>query len=659
MFEMDKTTTYVRLLRCIRSSVPEHLLEFYREFPDYSLQERKALINLLRARHIPTSAYTTLYRVCEPVLRRLSRPLCRHFETLESLIQHADISALTLSLVLSAPYPHSTVTATFQDMVLKEMRAMESTPRTPAISWDDLTSLGNALHPDIKPSPYTNSTFRTMMYRWKISLQDSIIYPYCGHKSMSRSTLREFNTTTDNSFDSISPTQLEQFYSTSGVCIGGPCEMRQVWYPTLATPRTYYAMGGTAYFKARYVRDIFNVLADFFPATNRHTRVDPSHLNLDETDEISIYDLTSFTSLCHEQRNFLDFLATQTADWEITIFDTYHGMIRTSLGDLIREYNDLNKQPEYSLERVWPEELILKHSIAGFLGVYGNIVTCTIPHGLILSTISGKPNKQWCAGDDAGVAHNPNDRREVQPTSSTMGINNPEKTFSDREVDPAIALKRRFVRLPTFCTLAPNILFPPFSCFFEGDPRFRDDMYEHPLDRLHTFCSGLMSMLYQMSKQDWSGSDVHFLRSLLPELYRLYKLPVEGWFPPLCGQLGHSPGRAIDFSVPRILGSFWSDDPNRALLDAFMPEHFVGSHYEDIPWDGTVVDGWVSNSNKHLNLLTKLGYLTKEELRVTYTLPDEVHQAVYRQYLKDNAGRSMIVYSFSSLGQVPSLYDLW
>lgn len=586
----------------------------------------------------------------------------RHFESLESITQHADLSALTLSLLLSAGYPHATVQSIFSDMVTKEMTALESTPRPSTTHWPSLLSRSNTISPDLRPSQYTNTTFQMMLHQWKSSLRSSIIYPYCGSRSLSRQTLRHFNDHTSNDFDSISPIQLEQLYAETGVQIEGCCEMRQVWYPTIATPRTYYAMGGEAYFRSRYVRDIFNVLADFFSVTNRHTRVQPSHLDLDTGDEVMIYDLTSFTSLCHEQRDFLDFLANCMVDVDILMFDTHQGLIRRSVGDIIREYNVLNKEPEYSLERVWDVEYTLKHSVAGFLGVYGNLITCTIPHGLILSTVSGKPRKAWCAGDDAGSASphvDESSRYDTFNAARTVGTISVEKTFSDQEDDPAIALKRQFVRSGRFCILQPNILFPPFSVFFEGDPRFRDDLFEHPLDRLHTFCSGLMSMLYQMSKEKWVVSDRQFLQTLLPELYRVLHLPKEGWFPPLCGDLQYRSVGRINFSVPRILGPFWRVDPNEALLNAYMPEYFVGSCYEDMKWDGILHSEWISNTNKHLNLMVKMGYLEREEVRVTYTVPEDVIQAVYRQYLRDSYSRSLILYKFISIGSIPELYSMY
>jgi hypothetical protein len=437
--------------------------------------------------------------------------------------------------------------------------------------------------------------------------------------------------------------------------IGGVCEMRQVWYPTIATPRTYYAMGGDAYFKSRYLRDIFNYLGDYLPATNRHLRVDPSHLNPEPDEDTFIYDLTSFTSLFHEQRYFLDFIAECVDDLDIEIFDSHTGIVSVNLGFLIRNYNTLNKQPEYSLERL-AEYRILRHSVAGFLGVYANLITCTIPHGLVLMTLTDEKMKQWCAGDDAGTLHKRNDasfKIDCDNTLRTIGVYQPEKVFVDNELDPAICLKRQLIRLPRLLALQPNLLFPPFCMLFEGDPRYPQfDGLEYK-DRIAKFCSGLSSMMYQMSLSDWNELDVAFLRSLLPHIYSKFGLPPEGWFPPLCGYDTCIGSFNLSFVVPRILGPFWREDPTKALLDAYMPKYHSGRIYREEEWDGVISDEFVCNPSKILRFAVKMGFLDCEDLRYTYQLEDEVRESVYREYLRSEQNHSLVLSRFVKIDRIP------
>jgi hypothetical protein len=558
---------------------------------------------------------------------------------------------------LSAPYEAGDIERIYSDMITKEMSAMESEPKNPSIIWNNLLSLEKPLHSDYRPSPNTNRYFRGMIYRWKQRLASSVIFPHSSTRSMSRDTLRIYNEATGNTFESISPLQLEQYYCETGVKLGGVCELRQVWYPTNATPRTYYAMGGDAYFRSRYVRDIFNYLGDYLPATNRYNRVDPSHLSVEDDEDTFVYDLTSFTSLFHEQRFFLDFMADVVDDMVVEVFDSHRGLVDVRLSQLIREYNSLNKQPEYSLERIG-SDVVLRHAVAGFLGVYANLITCTIPHGLVLMTLSDSKMKQWCAGDDAGTLHKRNDAdfdQDCENLLGSIGKVQMEKVFRDSEGDPAVALKRRLVRLPNLLTLMPNVLFPPFSSLFVGDPRYASrEVGMEPKDHLARFCSGLSSMMYQMSKSQWSKVDVSFLQDLLPHLYRQFGLPPEGWFPPLCGYETCVGVYKLTFSVPRIMGEFWKEDPTRALLDAFMPRIHFGRIFVESEWDGVVSDEFVCNPTKMLRFAVKMGYLDMEEVRTTYFVADEVRESVYREYLYSNVDRSLVLCRFARLLNPPA-----
>lgn len=648
--------SYHALLRTTRGLWPTQWIRLFESFETLSLKERKAGILLFRAREIPVHPESTLYNLTAPFFSGLQQQFCEPIRELVSeIVENPDTCSIALSLLLSASYDQDEIQRIYQTMVHKEMSAMESEPKTPSVVWQNLLSLDKPLHPDFRPAPNVNRYFRGILNRWKLRLHDSLILPFFSTKSLSRQTLRNFNEATGNDFDSISPLQLEQYYSSTGIKIEGPCEMRQVWYPTISTPRTYYAMGGDAYFRSRYIRDIFNYLGDYLPATNRFTRVEPSHLTVESDEDVFVYDLTSFTSLFHEQRYFLDFIADIVEDVEVRILDTYRGIVSVSLADIIREYNQMNKQPEYSLERMGID-LTLRHSIAGFLGVYGNLITCTIPHGLCLMTLSDSLYKQWCAGDDAGTLAKKDDAHfdnDVLNLMLSIGSVQWEKLFKRDEKDAVVALKRQLIRLPNLLALQPNILFPPFSSLFQDDPRFERFHGDSVEDRVSRFCSGLSSMMYQMSKTTWSESEISYLKLLLPFIYKRIGLPVEGWFPPLCGY-SYAPGRVrLAFTVPRILGDFWKVDPTQALLDAYMPRTFDGSVFSDSVWDGVVEDVFECRSSSLLSLASKLGYLEKEVVRVTYQLEEDVRVAVYREFLDSQNMSKYLLYRFTKLMDPP------
>jgi hypothetical protein len=658
---MERYSSYTRLLSSLRSSIPQGWYDLAWSFPKLGLNERKAGISFFRAKRFPLYDNSAYDKKVTPFLLAMSNIFDEKTSTLtlSEIIQQPDSSGFFLSLLLSAPYSREQVSLIFSTMVHKEVSVMESTPRHPTIQWNHLLTDHEALSIDLRPSPNTNRAFRYAIDRWTTYLQNTVIYPFSSTKTLSKSTTREFNRLSGNSFDDICPLQLEQYYSQTGTTINSPCEMRQVWYPTFPTPRTYYAMGGTAYFKARYLRDVFNVLADYFPSTNRYSRVQPSHVTYGSNEDVYVYDLTSFTSLYHEQRYFLDFLAALMDGVEIIIFDTHSGFRKVFLSEMIREYNTLNKEPEYSMERIWNIDLVLHHSVAGFLGVYGNLITCTIPHGLSLMTLRDVGLKSWCAGDDGGSIGNKKDgshENDLRLMTASNGELQWEKVFVSKDGDAMIALKRLLLCLPGSLHLVPNVLFPPFSVFFDKDYRF-DDHRSKDEDPCSTFCSGLLSMLYQMSLSDFGESDVSFLKDFLPVIYKHMALPFEGFFPPLCGHVLRYGRSSLSFTVPRILGDFWQTDPNRALLDAFMPDHFHGTYSEELPWDGIVRDEWQSNGDKLLSMAVRMGYLEREEVRVTYVIEEDVRSAVYREYLRDHDSRNL-VYQFRMIDDVPAHYSL-
>jgi len=659
---MERYNDYIGLLRSLRSMLPQDWIDLFLKYSLLDLTQRKAGITLFRARSMPLRTGSTYEMKTKPFLQALLRLGIREkdlMETLESILCSADTSSFSLSLLLSAPYTAETVHQIFSEMVVKELSVMESTPKQSSICWDHLFTYDQPLHPDFRRSSNTNATFRIMFSKWVAHIKDHVIYPFSSTKSLSRSTTREFNRLSGNDFDEVSPLQLEQYYAETGVEIHSPCEMRQVWYPTNATPRTYYAMGGTAYFKSRYLRDVFNVFADLFPSTNRYTRVLPSHLTFSQSSEsVYIYDLTSFTSLFHEQRYFLDFIANCLSGVEVVIFNTHTGFQNVLISDLISDYNDLNKEPEYSMERIWDFDIVLHHSVAGFLGVYGNLITCTIPHGLCLMTMRSEGLKSWCAGDDAGsigISEDLLHLHDLGNMSNSIGVLQTEKVYSGDDI--LVALKRRLLVLPMSLHLQVNVLFPPFSIFFKNDPRFSRNSEDSYDDRVATFCSGVMSMLYQLSISDVGVEDVSFLKDILPFIYQQLRIPPEGFFPPLCGHTARFGASTLNFSVPRILGDFWKVDPNKALLDAFMPSMFDGYLTGHSPWDGSIVDEWTSNGDKLLSMCVRMGYLSRREARVTYTYFEDIRDAVYREYLRE-FDRSPVLFIFNVIDKVPAFYEL-
>ncbi|KAK2731455.1 hypothetical protein FQN55_004671 [Onygenales sp. PD_40] len=142
-------------------------------------------------------------------------------------------------------------------------------------------------------------------------------------------------------------------------------------------------------------------LCDSMPPTNGRTCINPTHLCIKDGHHAFIYDLTGFTSSLHEQRHFVDRLAEYCHGNAVKIVDAWSGVIDIDLGDLIKEYNTLNNQGQYSQKQACGKDIpMLLHCTAGFLGVYGNIANATFLHGITILQLYDDDELLNVAGDD-------------------------------------------------------------------------------------------------------------------------------------------------------------------------------------------------------------------------------------------------------------------
>jgi hypothetical protein len=589
-----------------------NLRELVHFIPLLSHADRKTLITIARARHFPDNS-TTLHRLTWSALRRIFANNMDLLETLRTLVSSPMLSGFFLSACLSAPYSYQDVLDIKSAMMWKEVSVMESTPRHPSIDWTALNTIDTPLHPDMKPSPETNRRIRSSLRQWLHRCQSSVLYPSMGIKSVSFETRNELensiNAELPNECD-VTSSMIEHYYSRSGILLGGGCEMKQRWYPTQASPRTYFAQGGQAYHSSKYLRDPFNWLCDSFHPTNRYSRVSPSGIpvNLLEED-VFIYDLTSFTSLFHEQRSFLEYLASITMEENVTIFDSFYGPTTTSLGSLINDYISNNLvSPSYTTRIGILTCLELHHSIAGFLGVFGNLATCTFPHGVCLSTVYDNPDQCWCAGDDAGTKEKLTTcGKDTYTTAKLLGVLAEEKVFRASE-SGAIALKRPIDVQHGMLYQHQNVLWPVFSILCDSDPRYNLPEERHTTDRI---TGALVSFLKSCQTIPLSPSDIEFAYQFFESFYRRFRLPMSGWYPPLTG---YFPWKT---TIPRMDRSVFGKDPLHVLIDSFFGTEYITSISEECPWDREIPhlnESFTCNSERHLTYLERLGYLSKEIL---------------------------------------------
>lgn len=589
-----------------------HLIELVRLIPHLSYADRKKLMSVARARCFP-KPNTVLYQQTWPVLKRLISLDSRLEQQLRGAVATPMFAGFFLSCLLSAPYESSDVRAIKKELMWKEISVMESIPRKPTIDWMALLSYFGPLHDRFRESPATNRRVRISLRQWVRRCQSQVIYPSMGNKSVSFSTRcsleYEIQSQLPQDLD-VTSTVIEYHYSRTGSKLQGACEMKQKWYPTQASPRTYFAQGGTAYHTSKFLRDPFNWLCDSFYPTNRYTRVSPSGITVDtETEDVYVYDLTSFTSLFHEHRAFLHFLAVLTEEETITIFDSWEGPLIMSLGALIWQYLETNVlQPSYDTKIQPLSCLELHHSIAGFLGVFGNLATCTYPHGVCLSTVYDKPDDCWCAGDDAGSKEeNETEGSQVFSVADVLGSIAKEKTYRASQ-EGALALKRPISIHGGILYLHPNILWPIFSVMIDEDPRYNLLPVKHTIDRI---TGAIVSFFQSCQRVPLSSSDIQFAYEFFSHIYQRFSLPTAGWYPPLTG---YYPWHV---TIPRLDLGVFGKDPLHVLVDSFFGTEYTSIVQDKIPWDQVlpVLNGsFVCNSEKHLAFLERLGYLMKEPL---------------------------------------------
>jgi len=73
--------------------------------------------------------------------------------------------------------------------------------------------------------------------------------------------------------------------------------------------------------------------------------------------------------------------------------------------------------------------------------------------------------------------------------------------------------------------------------------------------------------------------------------------------------------------------------------------------------NGVIRDQWLSNGDKLLSMAVRMGYVEREEVRVTYTQYEDVRAAVYREYLRDS-NRASVVYQYTLIDNIPVYYSL-
>jgi hypothetical protein len=558
------------------------------------------------------------------------------------------VYGLLLSVTLSTGYTTCEREEIKEALVWKEVSVMESTPLESTVDWGGGV-LGENSFDARCPHPHLSAELRRGLDLWISIITARTILPHFGNKLVGRHSADDFRSAFPTyDFFEVSTKDLEVAYSRTGVKTGGPCEMKQKWYPTNANPRTYFAQGSSAYHSSKYLRDAFNILCDVIRPTARFTRVKPSLIRVDDGDDVLIYDLTSFTSLFHEQRAFLRFLVDYVADTEVEILDSWEGPVNVRLCDLIYEYLLVcNTQPEYSTELLgFDSSVRLCHSVAGFLGVYGNLATCTFPHGIYLASLKDSTEFSWCAGDDAGTSTS--NEALVCDSVSRLGVLAEEKVFRASE-EGSVALKRPARLIQNHLFTLDNVMWPTFGLLFQ-DPRFVAGDYHDEV--LPAFLHALVPFFISTQTVMISSYDIKLALELLGSIYGQLSLPKEGYLPQVQGW------RTFPAAVPVLDEKSFMLDPLERLVDMFYPGYYVsqlvGEPEDEVPVLDYGVE-FVDVMKRDLRYLCDMHYVYSERIDCLYLAEEG-----YENLLKTVRGRRdtrCFMYRFKVIEEPPAVFQ--
>lgn len=634
-------------------------LGFLLNLQSLSLKHRKQLITVCRSCSIPHPD-TTLHSRCLEILRILEEPKWL-FSSLQELLTNPLLSGLIIALCISLPLSDEAVRQTYNDLLAKEMLVMESTPLPSIINYNPFFGdYMESIHPSVTPNPRMAAMVHQLIDKWVLSLESKeYILPHMTSKLCSKATQEEVRDKYPDysTFEEEGATQpdLEWLYMHYDDKLDGvPCEVKQRWYTSGVTPRTYYAAGSEAYHKSKYVRDALNSLCDFLPPTERYARVNPHRIVLSSAQSHAvIYDLSSFTSNMHEQRHFMSRLSMYCKGHIVRIFDSIEGVIEADLGDLLSTYNDLNTEPLYHSDKLIGKGVVLTHHVAGFLGVYGNLASCTFLHGAVVSQLVSSLSQVGVAGDD-GIVESEDDYTTFF-VIRLLGLMEESKCYNTTEIGNQVYLKRPIRQIGYRVFSESFALYSMLEHLFDEDDRRFFQSPRSKIERKGSLASSIVAYLRSLTRILLSSEEKEMVYSFLTSVYDHSGLPIEGSVPQI--HTVHNPGQQKVPSgiVPVVSLDCIGEDPIEFTIKslytgvAVLPERSQTAIDLDF---GMLYVGseFVCTGSPLLAYYRKLGFVELEQSDVIMT--GEVGlSALLRHY---SPARSFPVYTVNVLRDIPT-----
>jgi hypothetical protein len=400
---------------------------FYRFFPSLKdfvdlipylpMSHRKAILTITRVQYLPSLTeladpsthhrWSTLY----PTLREFLPPttafrmitLHEYLTSLTTYLQSPIASGLISMLVRTLPSNLGIMEEEVEAIREKELQAAMGRYHPQSFHWD---SLFEGILQPIAPGYPVSPVYKSVHYSFdqvRETLSSKVFYPQVSDKTIGaegKQFLIQHRYDVEGVVLEPTTRGLEILYSRTGIMLGGDTEMRTSFSLNDLRPRTYYARGPCVYYPSRFIQSFFNILLDSFAPTNRFSRFITSHIRLDSSTSLFIYDYSSFTSTLFEIRNFTAAIGRYFDGCIVHVVDSYRGVIPVNLADLIADFNEAcNCYPSFvvPIDPANPD----RHSHnCGMLGVPGNISSCTLLHGVHLAILLSSLLCR-CVGDDA------------------------------------------------------------------------------------------------------------------------------------------------------------------------------------------------------------------------------------------------------------------
>jgi len=498
------------------------------------------------------------------------------------------------------------------------------------VNFDPIAAGNETIHHLLPPRPEIARRNHGIFLRVRDSMRDRILFPHATTKGVSSQTADRYRTwlkneegwrTGDDLPEFVNTRDILRAYIREGIRVDGDSELRQKWYPTGLKPRTYYCNGGKEFLASTHLRDFFNDLCDEFDPCNRFSRVDVSRLKGQDGRPLFVYDYSSFTSNFSEHFPFLCELAEFFRGTRVFLVGPELSLISADLGAVIQRYADtVNDYPTFSIRGdidLWgaPE---YTHQQAGFLGVYGNLATCTLPHALLASFLVDRFEQQSTAGDDGSLLM-------LLPVLlmhaalCLLGSFALDKCYVTSE--PSVYLKRPLIQRGDMFFSQEILLFPTLVLLEKDVPRKFSPLHLQPLEeRVKSVVVSLRRTMIQYSRM--SGSLSPFEEEILRDIYEVFYVLTRTWTDPRSDPLSATDYRSSDrgLYLPELPSEGFFDKVS--VRDRLYPvasmEVIRVRKTERIDLDAGALSqdpgsDFYANQSRLLKLLVICGYIEQED----------------------------------------------